>query len=283
MSEWLRVNKAEPCKVCQHGDWCCVTSDGTLANCMRIESGRLCKNGGWLHKLDGSVKPPLPPKRQKPAAPPKDFFKLFSRYSNNLTNTKEGQSIERSFKEVLGVSTYSLWRLGVGFDGKNLTFPMWNTTGFAIGIRLRTPEGRKFSVTGSKSGLFLPLYVSEEAGTALFVCEGPTDCAALLDLGFDAIGRPSCSGGTEFIKAFLLGQNREVVIMADRDAPKTAPDGRQFNPGLDGADRLGKAIKPLCRSVRVIKPPVGKDIREWYNKGATAAAVLAVVKNTRFL
>ena len=279
MSEWLRVNKAEPCKVCQHGDWCCVTSDGTLANCMRIESDRLCKNGGWLHKLDGDYKPvkPRPFRRTQSVVPKKNFYRLSLQYSKNLNDRVCGLA------DKLGISSESLQRLGAGWDGKNYTFPMYDGHDRVIGIRLRTKTGRRFSVPGSKNGLFWPAGVRSEAKTMLFFCEGQSDCAALLDMGFDSIGRPSCSGGVEHIKAMLFGNNREVVIMADRDAPKTAPDGRKFNPGLDGADRLGQAIKPLCRSVRVIKPCVGKDIREWYNDGATAAAVLAVVKNTRFL
>ena len=291
MSEWIRVNKVEPCKICQHGDWCCVTSDGTLANCMRIESDRPCNNGGWLHKLDDSLDLPkrLPLKRRKPAAPAKDFSSLAEKYRKSIT-----PSLIEALSKELGISWESLKRQEVGWveslrelvpdwRGSAYTYPMRSGCDEIIGIQLRTPKGKKFSIPGSKLGLFWPRGVKADSENLLFIPEGSSDPGALLDMKFDAIARPSCSGGAEFIKTLLDRHNRSVVIVADKDSPKTAPDGRKFNPGLDGADRLGKTIKPLCRSVRIIKPCVGKDIRDWYNNGATAEAVLAVVKNTRFL
>ena len=46
---------------------------------------------------------------------------------------------------------------------------------------------------GGREGLFIPRDLDPAAG--LWVVEGPTDCAALLGLGIEAVGRPSCSGG----------------------------------------------------------------------------------------
>lgn len=274
--EWVRVNKEFPCPICGKTDWCCVTPDGKLCNCMRIESDKLLKNGGWLHKLDGDTKPKCYLPKAKAKVANVNFYKLAKDYFCGLATANP-------LAEKLGISENSLQRLRLGYDTKNYVFPMWDGHRELIGMRLRTPDGNKFSVTGSKNGLFWPVDVFEDSKNLLFICEGPTDCAALLDMGFDAIGRPSCSGGTEFIKTLLEGHDRQVVIMSDKDTPKTAPDGRKFCPGQEGAYRLGAVIKSLCRSVRVIKPCVGKDVRQWYNKGATAAAVMAVVKNTRFL
>jgi len=115
------------------------------------------------------------------------------------------------------------------------------------------------------------------------ICEGPTDCAALLDMGFDAIGRPSCMGGVEHIVEFLKGRRRDVIIVADRDEPKHRPDGSVWFPGQEGAVRLCKAIQPLVRTLKVIKPPFHKDVREWYRAGATRANVETIIKNTRFV
>jgi len=75
---------------------------------------------------------------------------------------------------------------------------------------------------------------------------------------------------------------RRVVIVADRDPPKTLQNGSQFFPGQEGAIRLAKQLKPLTRSVRMIKPPSSKDMREWYRTGATKAMVTALVNNARF-
>jgi hypothetical protein len=37
---WIPVSAGRPCPVCQRPTWCCVTSDGTLAKCMRVEAVR---------------------------------------------------------------------------------------------------------------------------------------------------------------------------------------------------------------------------------------------------
>jgi len=277
----IKVRKDLLCPVCSRPDGCLVAEDGKAALCSRIESDKLIGEpfaGGWLHQLDGNQALPkcyLP--KAKAKVPDVNFYKLAKEYFCGCLSTAN------PLAERLGVSEDSLQRLGTGFDGKNYVFPMWDGTRKMIGMRLRTPDGKKFSVTGSKNGLFWPQLVKSDSKNLLFICEGPTDCAALLDLGFDAIGRPSCSGGTEFIKTLLTGHDRQVVIVSDKDSPKQRPGGGTFRPGQDGAARLGAAIKPLCRSVRIIKPCVGKDARQWYQAGATAAAVMAVVKNTRFI
>jgi hypothetical protein len=115
------------------------------------------------------------------------------------------------------------------------------------------------------------------------ICEGPTDCAALLDMGFDALGRPSCQGGVDHIIEFLKGRRREVVIMADKDPPKKRPDGSVWFPGQEGAARLAQAIRPFVRTLKIAKPPFHKDIRDWYRAGATRAIIESVIKSTRFL
>ena len=59
---------------------------------------------------------------------------------------------------LLGVSTASLARLGIGWCGSSRTwsFPMTDAAGRVRGIRLRTDEGRKFAVRGGHDGLFIP-------------------------------------------------------------------------------------------------------------------------------
>jgi hypothetical protein len=49
-----------------------------------------------------------------------------------------------------------------------------------IGIRLRNDLGRKWAVTGSRQGLFLP---GPHPGQTVLIVEGPTDAAAAVDLG----------------------------------------------------------------------------------------------------
>ncbi|HUW21031.1 MAG TPA: toprim domain-containing protein [Sedimentisphaerales bacterium] len=238
---------------------------------MRAESSRPCKSGGWFHTLGEPVKYKPAPKKSKPV-PVRDFAALSSQYVENLIN------IDRLANE-LGVSIRSLERLDTGWNG-NITFPMRDGRERIIGIRIRGSKG-KWCVEGSRQGLFWPEGVYSGSDWPLVICEGPTDCAALLDMEFDVIGRPSCMGGTEHIIEFLKGRRRDVIIMADKDPPKERPDGSVWFPGQEGAARLSKAILPFVRSLRIIKPPFFKDIREWHKAGATKEAVVAVINNTR--
>jgi hypothetical protein len=100
---------------------------------------------------------------------------------------------------------------------------------------------------------------------------------------FDVIGRPSCLGGVGYIVEFLKGRRRDVIIMADKDEPKERPDGSVWFPGQEGAMRLSKAIAPIARSVKIVKPPFHKDIRDWRKAGATRQAVQSVISNMRYV
>jgi phage/plasmid primase-like uncharacterized protein len=174
----------------------------------------------------------------------------------------------RKLAVVLGVSIGSLMRLGAGWSPKyrGWSFPMSNATGDTLGIRLRLPSGRKLSVKGGKEGLFIPEGI--EPHGLLLVCEGPTDTAALLDLGFNAVGRPSCSGGVKLLVDLLRKlKPSDVVIVADADAP-----------GQRGAASLATALVAYCSDVRIIAPPAGvKDAREWKRSGATSAVVQSAI------
>ena len=171
----------------------------------------------------------------------------------------------------LGLPMETLRRLRVGWSEsyRATTWPMVNDAGRVLGIRLRSmTTGDKWSIRGGRAGLFVPVGLSERADR-LFIAEGPTDTAALLSLGVDAIGRPSCHGAVS-ITAKLVAQLRpaECVIVADRD---------EHGAGMRGAESLAVALVTVCRSVRIILPPVGSnDARDWITGGATLEDVLAV-------
>jgi len=178
---------------------------------------------------------------------------------------------------ALGVSAESLTRLGVGWSAQHRAwaFPMSNAVGNVLGIRLRLPGGNKISVKGGKEGLFLPeglgtvVSVSQnQAPALLLIAEGPTDTAALLDLGFSTVGRPSCTGGVKLLVELTQKHRPEgVVIVADGDVP-----------GRRGAETLAATLMAHCPMVRMIAPPAGvKDMREWRRGGATAADVQTAI------
>ena len=55
----------------------------------------------------------------------------------------------------------------------------------------------------------------------MLICEGPTDTAALLDMGFaNVVGRPSCTGGIKLLVELVCQRrSEEVVVVADGDEP----------------------------------------------------------------
>ena len=167
----------------------------------------------------------------------------------------------------LGVSADALDALGVGLLGSASTWPMRDYLGRAIGVRLRSLNtGAKYAVKGSKNGLFLP---SVDEQVLVLVCEGASDTAAALSLGFFAIGRPDCKGGRDLIRRWIERRsNRDAVLVADND-----------EPGQSGAHELAEAIAPLVRSVCIIRAPLdSKDLREAVQRGATRADVLALIE-----
>jgi len=123
-------------------------------------------------------------------------------------------------------------------------------------------------VRGGREGLFLP---EGEPAECLFLPEGPTDTAALLSLGFFAVGRPSCQGGVSHAVGYVRRHRpRQVVVVADADTP-----------GQDGARRLAAVLRALARDVRLLMPPPPhKDVRDWVRDGATKQDIEAAVATT---
>jgi putative DNA primase/helicase len=167
------------------------------------------------------------------------------------------------------VNRDSLNRLVVGWSEKRqaFTFPMVDGVGRTIGIKLRTGDGTKRSIQGSSEGLFVPNDLPPSG--RLFLTEGASDTAALLDLGFAALGCPSAGSGIPYVLEFVRrrGTGATLVIVADND-----------DAGRKGAGKLARALADDGNSVKIIKPPDGiKDAREWLQHGATAEDVEQLV------
>ena len=79
----------------------------------------------------------------------------------------------------LNVSARSLVRLRVGYSEQHqaTTWPMVDSSGRCIGIRLRGHDGDKWSYRGGKAGLFVPDGITTSI-KRLFIAEGPSDAAA---------------------------------------------------------------------------------------------------------
>ena len=254
----VRVNKETPCPVCGRHDWCLVSADGTAAICARVEEGSKKRSGdaGWLHLFDRTSNCQFPssnfqmkgkkrtPRRCSGQGQQIDFAKLSEQFASRCS-----QRQVRFLAQSLGVTETSLKRLNIGFDGQAFCFPMSDERSHIIGIRRRFGNCRKFCITGSKNGLFIPAGI--ERAERIIITEGPTDCAAALDLGWEAIGRPNCD--SKIVMTVRYVRKRAVVIIADRDAA-----------GMRGARKLYEALISSGSSVRIVLPPVEyKDLRQW--------------------
>ena len=171
--------------------------------------------------------------------------------------------------ERWGVAVGVLYDMGVGIDDAAFAFPMHNGEGELVGVRMYAPkDGRKWALTGSRNGLFMSVDSLPRDGEPIFICEGLSDTAAMLDAGIYAVGRPSCSSAPEYLLPIVT--RRDVIIIADND-----------KPGRDGAEKLARAIRRHCRSIRMMCPQVGNDARAWRANGAVKADIVRQAMSRR--
>lgn len=261
---WKRVSQQNPCQICKKTDWCSISADGSAAICPRVEQGskKYIEGSGYLHILketdDWKKELSKPEKKQLP-----EHNEVLAILARKMCKSISQEKLT-DLSEMLSISEESLRRLHVGYSTQQgaYSFPMQRTGNRLLGVRMRNVEGKKWALKGSKQGLFIPSGMEGKAG--LMICEGPTDTGVLLDLEFDAIGRPSCNSGSDLIKEYARG--RHVAIVADFDGP-----------GMDGAERLQFSLKEVCKSVTVVIPPA-KDAREFVQQGATRKDFLELIK-----
>jgi hypothetical protein len=253
---------------------------------MRIAGDYPAKNGGWWHPFADSHG--TSPRRRGVRV-----VVLDSGRPRRDGIPKRAESYRQAvipdrlddLADALGVTAHSLHRLGAGLaldNGRDAVvdagdvarlsapcwaFPMKLASGEIVGIRLRQ-AGRKWAVAGGREGLFIPADPSPKPDH-LFICEGPTDTAAMLSFGLAAIGRPSCTGAVrEMVRLVQRIKPRSIIIVSDADAP-----------GRRGAQALAVVLACYCRAVRIIEPPDGiKDVRAWRQSGASTDDVLAAVQ-----
>jgi hypothetical protein len=221
---------------------------------------------GYLHVLNGASRsnyrlPPLMIRSSQRSPTTCNWSKLASLYCDAVKQT----DLDR-LAASLTLEAWTLRRMSIGrMPNGAWAFPMRNADRAIIGIRTRYADGHKESVVGSRSGLFMAL--DQDLCDPLLIAEGPTDTAALLELGFDAVGRPSCHGGGEYLESMVI--KRRIVIIADDDVP-----------GWTGANALATRLHRRCTSVKVVTPPYCKDAREWRKNGASRTELELVIEST---
>ncbi len=247
---WIRVTRAHPCACCGKDSWCLF--QGNVAICMRQASDRPKQfsdgSVGYLHTIGESNQNPI--RISKP--PPEPVINVGKLMEQWHADTED--AMIENLAEQLGVGVLPLRKLGCVWASTHRAwaFPMKDGHGEFVGIRLRTSDGHKFAVRGSHQGVFLP---GGEADLMALICEGPTDTAAALTLGFYAVGRPSCSGGMQDIMtAFRRLRVSRAVLIADAD-----------DPGVRGAQMLQEHLR--IASASLVLPT--KDLRAFVTLGGT--------------
>lgn len=154
----------------------------------------------------------------------------------------------------------ALGQISIGWDAHQgaWTIPERRFDGGIVGVQFRFPNGEKRCATGSHRGLILPVGWQSYRGE-VWVPEGASDVAALINSGVPAIGRPSANYcGDLPLLARAHGLTPRICGENDQH-PNGSWPGR--NGALRCAEQVGAAIGQM---VDVWFPPVGhKDVREW--------------------
>jgi hypothetical protein len=206
--------------------------------------------GGYLHKVaDNGVR--------------RDA-KVQKRYSNDCVNWKSLCDLYQHkitpcgkihLDNKLGLQQdTTLWQFNIGWDGEAYTFPAFDGYGNMNGIQRRWPNGTKMWVARSRNGIFIPKLRSVQGN--VFVTEGVSDAAALVDCRYRAIARASCSCGQTYIKEFIGNHKKieQITVVADNDTV-----------GRNGAIELAHALCGSGPRIAVLEVPMKyKDVRQWY-------------------
>ena len=200
--------------------------------------------------------PPVMPHPASVIQPATDWNHVAQMFRESLTPARLDQLSAR-----LGVSIESLSKLCVGWDleSRAYTFPECDETGQVVGILLRSPNGEKWLMRGGRRGLIIPNCAISDG--PIFLPEGASDVAALLDYHANAIGRPSANTNClEKLVTLLSRTTQDVFVVGERDGPVLAE-----SPGYIGAARLATQLRNrLGPRVKLTLPPErNKDVRAW--------------------
>lgn len=144
-------------------------------------------------------------------------------------------------------------------------FPERDGEGRIVGLGQRLADGTKRSAAGGHRGLTIPDGWRHGQGP-IWIVEGPTDTAAMLDMSLRTIGRPSNLGGAAHLARLFrdLPVGTEVIVVGENDERER--DGERIWPGRDGAVRVSAQLAASCSHLRVswcLPPDRAKDVRAW--------------------
>jgi hypothetical protein len=135
---------------------------------------------------------------------------------------RDNLPVLRRLQELKGWTPLAIQRLGLGWDGERIIFPIRNAKHKIVGIVRYLPGGEPKSVAlpGSKRDLF-PEPESIPPRYPLFIVEGETDSVAVWSTGLRAVAVPGAGSWRKEWGARLLG--RKLIVLCDCD-----PQGREL-------------------------------------------------------
>ncbi len=271
----------EPCPICERPGTCLTGVPGTefegVTACRHVESEQRAGEFGFLHRNDGEEIGPGRIRR----------FINFLLAENGpgfahvayMASTAAWPVQREKLAERTGLTSAALRRLDIGYVTSDFAhkyglpwaagacaIPMRTADGLVVGIRLRMGDGTQRALAGSRDGIFLPRDLGDV--DQVLIAEGWLDTAALLGMGFAAIGRPSCRGARrELVRWVRRKKPRRVAILVDADPAAVV-----------GAHDLVLNLVEHVEDLRVVTLPVGvRGAFEWKRGGADGAAVQAAV------
>jgi hypothetical protein len=171
------------------------------------------------------------------------------------------------------IKSYDLLSFGTKCSAEGAyTFPMIDRDNDLCGFRLRC-DGFKYSLSGGRNGFFAPSGLN--VGDDIVIVEGPTDTAAALAFGLQAIGRPNNNALPRALAGLVSDLNpASVRILMDND-----DDPRVVRATLQGAGHLARMLRIYCetKNVTIWKPKSCKDIREMWRQGASPEEELEII------
>jgi P4 family phage/plasmid primase-like protien len=148
----------------------------------------------------------------------------------------------------------------------------------AVCIRQKSPKPLKFGFLHilKSEGQLSGVAALADNGGPVVVVEGMTDTAAAMDLGFNAVGRPSNLACMDMLEGLLRGRSK-VIIVGENDRKE---DGKE--PGKEGMLGAFQTLRRVCREVIMVMPPEHiKDLRAWKVKyGLTRDGFLEYVEKS---
>jgi len=260
---WIQANKALPCPICGRTHYCSLNPDEGIVKCTQLSDGSFTQRKdaagmGFFHNHDFSdiVVPDTVVREVKPIpswdrvirmslTAPRRHLRTLSRLLGgtpaNLIDCEIGFLTHKQIED-LGTTCnhYGCW-----------TFPMKNAQGKVIGVRLRTPDGFKYALKGSRNGLF---YSTLSPTQPVLIVDGASDAYKGHLHHLNIIGRPSSTTGNELLLE-LFKDLRPLYVDQLLDADD--------NENREHARSTANELLANLYHGSIFYPPRGKDLREW--------------------